>query len=94
MNRPSRGVATMMRAPVLLGFVFAALTAIIAVEAARFAVDGIEALAGIGMPRMVMPGLMNIGLAVLAFALARRTLLLARLHFVKMRIARARGRVK
>jgi hypothetical protein len=62
----------------LLAVTFSALTLGLAYEAVRFSINGVAAVIGIGMPRVLFPGLMSLGLAALAFNLAWLMLRLAR----------------
>jgi hypothetical protein len=78
----------------LLASVFAALTLVLVYEGALAAVHGIEALLGIGVPRLLMPGVASLGSAILTLALATLTFRLARMQLTIGRAqTKVRGRV-
>ena len=82
-----------MRRFATLGLIFSALTLVLGYQAVRSMIHGVEAVIGIGMPRLVLPGLMNLGLGALSFYLATLTLRLARQYTTLIRLTSRRPRV-
>ena len=70
----------------VLAAIFGVLTLALAYETVRSATHGIKALLGLGVPRLVMPGLINLALAVLTVSVATLTFRLARMQLTIARL--------
>jgi len=76
----------------LLAVVSFGLTLVLVYEGAIFARQGLVSIVGIGVPRLVASGLMDLGLAALLLNLSWLTLLGARQQLTIARLARRRRR--
>lgn len=73
-----------------LAAAFAVMTFWLLYEAVRFTVFATKAFLGLGAPRLVMPGLINLGLAILTFGLAWMTQRMMRMQWTIDRVMRSR----
>lgn len=76
----------------LLAIVSFGLTLALTYEGATLAIQGVEALIPIGMPRLLTPGLINLGLGAMLLNLSWLTFRGARQQLAIARLIRARHR--